>query len=69
MITYAGRVSNEKGVEEIINSFLKSDLDNFTLNIIGDGPSKKFLQKNIIIKIYNFGELPNIETLKLLIIH
>ena len=67
MITYAGRVSNEKGVEEIINSFLKSDLDNFTLNIIGDGPSKKFLQKKYNYKnIQFFGELPNIETLEII---
>jgi len=67
MITYAGRVSNEKGVEEIINSFLKSDLDNFSLNIIGDGPSKKILQKKYNYKnIHFFGELPNIETLEII---
>ena len=67
MITYAGRVSVEKGVEEIINSFLKSNLDNFTLNIIGDGPSKSFLQKKYNFKnIQFFGELPNIETLEII---
>ena len=36
-IVYAGRISHEKGVEELINSFLKSKLNKINLKIIGEG--------------------------------
>ena len=37
-ILYAGRVSHEKGVDKLIESFLKAKLDATTLKIVGDGP-------------------------------
>jgi glycosyltransferase involved in cell wall biosynthesis len=37
-ILYAGRVSHEKGVDKLIESFLKAELDTTTLKIVGDGP-------------------------------
>ena len=42
-IVYAGRISHEKGVEELINSFLKSNLNNINLKIIGEGPDLHYL--------------------------
>jgi glycosyltransferase involved in cell wall biosynthesis len=42
-IVYAGRISHEKGVEELINSFLKSNLKNIKLKIIGEGPDLYYL--------------------------
>ena len=49
---YAGRVSKEKGVEELIKSFLSLDLDDYCLKIIGTGPDlirlkTKYLNKNV----------------------
>jgi glycosyltransferase involved in cell wall biosynthesis len=42
-IVYAGRISYEKGVEELINSFLKSNLNKINLKIIGEGPDLDYL--------------------------
>ena len=42
-IVYAGRISHEKGIEELINSFLKSNLNNTNLKIIGEGPDLHYL--------------------------
>ena len=42
-IVYAGRISHEKGIEELINSFLKSNLNNINLKIIGEGPELHYL--------------------------
>ena len=36
-VVYAGRISSSKGVEELINSYLASDLKEINLKIIGDG--------------------------------
>ncbi len=51
-IVYAGRISKEKGVEELIKTFNKVNLENIELKIIGDGPyltklKQKYIQKNI----------------------
>tara|TARA_X000001036_G_scaffold422832_1_gene446160 strand:- start:1827 stop:2975 length:1149 start_codon:yes stop_codon:yes gene_type:complete len=51
-IIYAGRISKEKGIEELIKSFLKVFDNNVKLKIIGEGPILnemigKFSQKNI----------------------
>ena len=64
---YAGRVSKEKGVKELIETFLTSDLNGMTLSIIGDGPelnNYRNIYKNPKIKFY--GELPNEEVLTLI---
>ena len=65
-IVYAGRISNEKGVEHLIESFLKSNLNSFTLKIIGDGPDFNFLSekyKNSSKKIIFYGQKTNKEVL------
>ena len=59
-LVYAGRISKEKGVEELITSFKNSKLDNFTLKIIGTGPDMNYLQKQYSNKNIEFlGFLPN----------
>ena len=45
-IAYAGRISKEKGVEELLKSFLNSNLNDFKLKIIGDGPLLNTLTRN-----------------------
>jgi len=67
-LVYAGRISEEKGLEELINSFLESNLDNTKLKIVGEGPKSKNLidkygsNKNIEI----LGKLENKEVLDLI---
>lgn len=47
-IVYAGRVSKQKGLIELLDNFLKSNLNDYKILIIGDGPDLKYL-KNIYI--------------------
>lgn len=66
-LVYAGRVSREKGVDELIAAFKNSNLKNFKLIIIGKGPfldfvSNKYSSENI--KFY--GELDNNEVLNII---
>jgi len=53
-ILYAGRVSEEKGVDELINTFLNSALTNIKLKIVGDGPALNYLKNkyrdNLIVE-------------------
>ena len=49
---YAGRVSAEKGVKELIEAFLDCKFKNLNLYIVGDGPQLNDLK--------NYYELPNI---------
>ena len=51
-LIYAGRISAEKGVEELIKSFLDAQLLGFELKIVGDGPLRKDL-----MKIYKQGNI------------
>ena len=44
-IIYAGRVSKEKGIEELIQSFNLINNNKYTLKIIGDGPMLEYLEK------------------------
>jgi glycosyltransferase involved in cell wall biosynthesis len=46
-VVYAGRISTEKGVEDLIESFLRSKLDGFKLKILGDGPDFRRLNRKI----------------------
>ena len=67
-IVYAGRISDEKGVKELIDAFKKANLDNMHLKIIGNGPQLQNLinhhksDKNIIF----YGSLSNQETMKII---
>lgn len=59
-IIYAGRISAEKGLDELIKSFNKSNLKNYQLLIIGEGSDKQNLLKkysnNRRIKFLDFLE-------------
>lgn len=64
-LVYAGRVSKEKGVFELIKAFEKHQNKNIALKIIGTGPSFKELKtKYQSDNIHFMGELPNAEVLK-----
>jgi glycosyltransferase involved in cell wall biosynthesis len=52
---YAGRISKEKGVEELITAFLSCELKKTNLYILGNGPNLNYLEnkyknKNIFFK-------------------
>ena len=66
-LVYAGRISNEKGVDDLISSFLLSNSKKISLKIIGDGPElnnlkKKYVNENIIF----LGKLSNLETINII---
>ncbi len=65
-LTYAGRVSEEKGVKELIEAFLEADLPNIDLKIIGVGPDLEYLKIKYADKnnIIFHGFLDNLDTLK-----
>jgi glycosyltransferase involved in cell wall biosynthesis len=66
-IVYAGRVSKEKGVSELIETFLDADLDNIILKIIGDGPILSDLkQKYHLSNIEFYGQRSNKEVLEII---
>ncbi len=63
-IVYAGRVSKEKGVENLIETFNKLENHNLILEIIGTGPDYRRLKKRYSSNKINFvGEISNVETL------
>lgn len=43
-ILYAGRISKEKGIEELILAFQEAKLKNIKLKLVGDGPELKILK-------------------------
>jgi len=66
-IIYAGRISKEKGVEDLISSFISSNFDSLELKIIGNGP----LLSNLKNKYHNsnvefLGEKTNEEVLSMI---
>jgi glycosyltransferase involved in cell wall biosynthesis len=57
---YAGRISEEKGLIELINSFLSCNFTKTKLKIIGDGPLLKNLKKDYELDTVEFlGEQKN----------
>ena len=43
-IVYAGRISSEKGIEELVKAFIELNDKNLILKIIGEGPQLKELR-------------------------
>ena len=65
---YAGRLSAEKGIYELIESYLKSDLKENILKIVGDGPELTKLKNKYKNKNIEFlAQLSNDETIDLII--
>jgi len=58
-ILYAGRISEEKGVAELIDTFVNSNLLNYSLKIVGEGPSLEMLKSKYVnsrVEFINFLE-------------
>ena len=62
-VIYAGRVSKEKGLIELIDIFERLELSEYVLRIIGDGPLLRELKNKDFKKIVIEGPLDN-ETTK-----
>ena len=63
-IVYGGRISEEKGVEELINTFLSCNFNNLYLKIIGNGPSLRYLEEQYCSDSIQFvREIRNTEML------
>lgn len=64
---YAGRISEEKGLKELCESFLSANLEGVKLKIVGEGPYLKKLKKEYSSNSLQFyGYLPNEEVLNLI---
>ena len=64
---YAGRISEEKGLKELCESFLSANLEDVKLKIVGEGPYLKKLKKEYSSNSLQFyGYLPNEEVLNLI---
>ena len=66
--TYAGRISKEKGISELIKSFKDSNLKDYVLNIIGTGPMLKQLsdENQIYPNIRFYGEIDNSKVIEII---
>lgn len=66
-ILYAGRVSQEKGVKELIKAFLNWNNEDLILKIVGDGPELENLNNEFkSSKIHFLGKLENDTVLDLI---
>lgn len=64
-IVYAGRMSKEKGVENLLLAWKEAKLDNFELHLIGDGPIREDLKKRFSNnKIKFLGQMDNDKVIK-----
>lgn len=68
-LVYAGRISKEKGVVELIESFLKADTQNINLILIGEGPLLNYLKKAYkeISSIKFLGKIEHAEVKKIIL--
>lgn len=65
---YAGRLSEEKGIYELIETYLNSDLKDEILKIVGAGPElRKLKYKYADENIEFIDQLPNDETIDLIL--
>lgn len=53
-LLYAGRVSKQKGLIELLDTFLKSNLNDYKIIIIGDGPDLNYFKNKYISKRVEF---------------
>ena len=66
-LVYAGRISEEKGVEELVKEFIRLDIKGINLQIIGTGPLlNHLLKKYNKDNVYFHGQLSNNETNKII---
>jgi len=65
---YAGRISKEKGIKELIDSFLKiENKNNYKLKVIGEGPQKRSLEEAYKLSSIEFlGAMDNEKVLDLI---
>ena len=64
---YAGRISTEKGTEELIKAFIETKLKNINLKLIGDGKNLESLKDKYNLPNINFlGELDNNSTMEVI---
>ena len=68
-LVYAGRISKEKGVEELVKTFINSQASNLNLVLIGDGPLKQNLEKKYssYANIKFLGQKSNFETREIIV--
>ena len=67
-LVYAGRISKEKGVEELIHAWQKSNLSHYKLFIIGEGEVKNKLERKYTDNNIEFlGYLPNEKVLEYIV--
>lgn len=67
-LVYAGRISKEKGVEELILAWQKSNLSHYKLFIIGEGEFKNKLERKYTDNNIEFlGYLPNEKVLEYIV--
>lgn len=66
-IVYAGRISEEKGLNELIETFLKLESNKLVLKIVGDGPILDELRSKFNSPQISFtGQISNEDTLKII---
>ena len=66
-IVYAGRLTDSKGIEELLKAWVKLSINNIKLKIVGDGELNKTLQKKYNINNVDFcGELNLNDTLDII---
>tara|TARA_B100000902_G_scaffold59643_1_gene66770 strand:- start:53358 stop:54521 length:1164 start_codon:yes stop_codon:yes gene_type:complete len=66
-VVYAGRISDQKGVRELIEAWVKSDCSSLSLKIIGEGDLLSLLKKEFSeLNIEFMGQLPNKKVLNLI---